>query len=84
METQKFSERNPTASKKVFSSEFTFRKFLTQFPTLFEFIVSLPLTRIADGGGGAGAFFFFLLSDIPSVDDESDEVEPLKLWPGEF
>jgi hypothetical protein len=30
------------------------------------------------GGGGAGAFFF-LLSDIPSLDDASDDVDPLKL-----
>jgi hypothetical protein len=35
------------------------------------------------GGGGAGAFFF-LLSDIPSLDEASDDVEPLKLCPGEL
>lgn len=34
--------------------------------------------------GGAGAFFFFLLNDIPSVDDDKDDVEPLKLCPGEL
>lgn len=36
------------------------------------------------GGGGAGAFFFRRLRDIPSVEDANDEVEPLKLWPGEL
>jgi hypothetical protein len=36
------------------------------------------------GTGGAGAFFFFRLSVIPSVDDESEDVEPLKLCPGEL
>lgn len=36
------------------------------------------------GTGGGGAFFFFRLKDIPSVDEASDDVEPLKLWPGEF
>lgn len=35
------------------------------------------------GGGGAGAFFF-LLRVIPSFDDASDDVDPLKLWPGEL
>lgn len=34
--------------------------------------------------GGAGAFFFFLLSDIPSVDDDKEDVDPLKLCPGEL
>jgi hypothetical protein len=34
--------------------------------------------------GGAGAFFFFRLNVMPSVDDDNEDVEPLKLCPGEF
>jgi hypothetical protein len=36
------------------------------------------------GVGGAGAFFFFLRIDMPSLDDASDDVDPLKLCPGEL
>jgi hypothetical protein len=34
--------------------------------------------------GGNGAFFFFRLMVLPSVDDANDDVDPLKLWPGEL
>lgn len=30
-------------------------------------------------GGGGGAFFFLRLRDNPSVDEASDDVDPLKL-----
>lgn len=43
-----------------------------------------PFSKLLTGTGGGGAFFFFLRSDIPSVDDESDDVDPLKLCPGEL
>lgn len=46
--------------------------------------VGVPLTTLTTGTGGGGAFFFFLLNDIPSVDDDSDDVDPLKLCPGEL
>lgn len=45
--------------------------------------MSLPFSSKA-GGGGAGAFFFFRRKDIPSPDEASDDVEPLKLCPGEL
>lgn len=41
------------------------------------------LTANADAPGGKGAFFFRLMVE-PSVDDASDDVDPLKLWPGEL
>lgn len=47
--------------------------------TLILLDESLSTFTFETGGGGAGAFFFFLLSDIPSVEDDNDEVEPLKL-----
>lgn len=46
--------------------------------------VSTVLLTAPAGGGGAGAFFFLRLNDIPSVDDDSDDVDPLKLCPGEL
>lgn len=49
------------------------------FLTLLRFCVS-----VVPGTGGAGAFFFFLRKDIPSVDDDKDDVDPLKLCPGEL
>lgn len=45
--------------------------------------MSPPFRRI-EGGGGAGAFFFFLLKVAPSPEEASDDVEPLKLCPGEL
>ena len=35
-------------------------------------------------GGGGGAFFFLRRNDNPSHDEASDDVDPLKLCPGEL
>lgn len=44
----------------------------------------VPFWTFMTGTGGGGAFFFFLCKDIPSVDDDNDDVDPLKLCPGEL
>lgn len=65
-------ENNESDKKKSFASL-----------TLELFVV--PSGLMVEGGtGGLGAFFFFLRNDMPSLDDASDDVDPLKLWPGEL
>lgn len=41
--------------------------------------LAVSIFKATPSGGGGGAFFFFRLKDIPSVDDDNDDVDPLKL-----
>lgn len=53
----------------------------------FLFNCKLSITLSIDVGaigGGGGAFFFLRRNDNPSVDEASDDVDPLKLCPGEL
>lgn len=64
-----------------FNNKFLTKLTLSSF-SLFIVEFSKPIFGI--GTGGAGAFFFFLLNVIPSLDEANDDVDPLKLWPGEL
>lgn len=68
--------RLPISVKLIFTENFR----LNANNTLTATKVSSTLST----GGGGARFFFLRLNDIPSVDDDSEDVDPLKLWPMEL